>query len=318
MLYFHDRIQRAWREHRKKSVLHGSQINYKPEFVAIDPRRSNDQHIQLSIRSNPFEGDVFDDSDDSSEFNDSLEQVDSCETQQISQCNSSDELYNELKVDTGHFEQGIKAAELMSSPVELPSPTTDWESIESCLTSENDQHDILENNQLPEFPDSRLSGLSLKPNDLQICFVDDALLHETEDEDGYSIKEYIIQKDESDSESKRDSGCVAGDDETNNSSFSIKTVEPDKLGKNVISQEDTHKILLELHNYEEDGVRKIRQEQAMRGWTIERLQELNVEELRSLHKNMAQCIEGNTVCINNNFKICKLFNNKIIEEILKL
>lgn len=295
---FSSRIQRAWRDYRKNSHLEssGSQLSYKPEFVAIDPRSTDNEQLKLSIRTNPFEDDVFydsDDNDDEDEFNDSLEQAGDSESYEyhLNQGHSN-ESYSYHEVEPGDFEQGLGTTELVSSPAELPSPTTDWESIESCLTSENDAQDFLENNQLPDFPDTKLSGLSLKPNDLQICFVDDALLQETEDEDGYNIKEYTISKEEDDPDSKRDSGCVAGDDETENSSFSIKTVEPDALGKTVISQEDTHKILLELHGYEEEGVKQVQREQAMRGWTIERLQELNIEELRALHKNMAQCIEG--------------------------
>ena len=281
-------------------------MRYKPEFVAIDPRSTVSEKNKFSIRTNPFDDDGSNESDNedlSDVFNDSLEQVhsqyqeneQSCNgqrSQKMKQDHSNIEYYHELKVEPGEFDEGLDTTELVSSPTELPSPTTDWESIESCLTSENDAQDFLDNNQLPDFPDTRLTGLSLKPNDLQICFVDDALLHETEDEDGYDIKEYIIQKEESDPDSKRDSGCVAGDDETDNSSFSIKTVEPHALGKTVISQEDTHKILLELHDYEEEGVRLVRREQAMKGWTFERLEELNMDELRALHRNMAQCIEG--------------------------
>lgn len=193
---------------------------------------------------------------------------------------------SEWNIESDHLNDSV------SSQPELPSPTTDWESIESCLTSEGETQD-LEHSEPIDSSSDRLKQFSLKPKDLQICFVDDTLLSDIEgDEDSCLIKEYIIDKQEISEEEKRDSGCVAGDDEMSES-FSIKTVNPEALKSQDISQAETEKVLLELKKQDSDcGEKDEKYSVVMSGWTERRLNELTVAELRELEKNMAQLIEG--------------------------
>lgn len=225
-------------------------------------------------------------------FNDSLEQVTEenfRNTEKYGQHRSiCDSQWN---IESGHLNDAFSGLESVSSPPELPSPTTDWESIESCLTSEGETQD-LEHSEPIDSSSERLKQFSLKPNDLQICFVDDTLLSDIEgDEDSCLIKEYIIDKQEVCDEEKRDSGCVAGDDEMSES-FSIKTVSPEALKSQDISRAETEKVFLELKKQDSDCGEKYERYSIMSGWTEKRLNELTVAELRELEKNMAQLIEG--------------------------
>ncbi|KAK2565037.1 hypothetical protein P5673_011756 [Acropora cervicornis] len=199
---------------------------------------------------------------------------------------------SEWNIESDHLNDAFPGLESVSSQPELPSPTTDWESIESCLTSEGETQD-LEHSEPIDSSSDRLKQFSLKPKDLQICFVDDTLLSDTEgDEDSCLIKEYIIDKQEISDEEKRDSGCVAGDDEMSES-FSIKTVNPEALKSQDISQAETEKVLLELKKQDSDcGEKDEKYSIVMSGWTERRLNELTVAELRELEKNMAQLIEA--------------------------
>ncbi|XP_001635599.2 uncharacterized protein LOC5515469 isoform X1 [Nematostella vectensis] len=264
-------IQRAWRRHRLQIAQRGAADYYKPPTIAID---SDDP--SFSIHTNPFEKmqsrhvysdeEEHDQSDDI--FNDSLEDI-ACDA-----------------VDDESDDDGVLGVNSVSSPSELPSPTTDWESIESCLTSEGENPD----KETTEDSDKRFTDFSLKAQDLQICFVDDTLLTDEEehDEDGYNIKEYVIDPshDVSDEE-KRDSGCVAGDDD-DKESFCIKTVHPDDLISRKISNEESQHILLELTRHEVN----LERQQTMQGWTIEKLNELTLEEIKSLRKNFEQLIQA--------------------------
>ena len=235
-----------------------------------------------------------DDDNLSDVFNDSLEQVTEENIRNTQEHGPHRQIYytnQETEGDT--FNDELPGLDSISSPAELPSPTTDWESIESCLTSEGETQELLEHNELLDSSNDRLKHFSLKPKDLQICFVDDTLLSDVEgDEDSCQIKEYIIDKQDVSDEEKRDSGCVAGDDEMSES-FSIKTVPPEMLESQAISQEDSKKVLLELSKQDSEEEEKGEGcSTMMLGWTEERLKELTVGELRELKKNMAQLIEG--------------------------
>ncbi|XP_029197962.2 uncharacterized protein LOC114963013 isoform X1 [Acropora millepora] len=260
-------IQRAWREYKRKS-----QNTWCPDSVGT-------YSGTFRIRTNPFTASSEDDLSDV--FNDSLEQV-------TEENFRNTEKYG-LRRSICDSEWNIES---VSSQPELPSPTTDWESIESCLTSEGETQD-LEHSEPIDSSSDRLKQFSLKPKDLQICFVDDTLLSDIEgDEDSCLIKEYIIDKQEISDEEKRDSGCVAGDDEMSES-FSIKTVNPEALKSQDISQAETEKVLLELKKQDSDcGEKDEKYSIVMSGWTERRLNELTVAELRELEKNMAQLIEA--------------------------
>lgn len=235
-----------------------------------------------------------DDDNLSDVFNDSLEQVTEENLRNTQEHGPHRHIYDSDHV-IDDFNDELPGMDSVSSPAELPSPTTDWESIESCLTSEGETQD-LENSELLDSSNERLKHFSLKPKDLQICFVDDTLLSDVEgDEDGCVIKEYVIDKQDISDEEKRDSGCVAGDEETSES-FSIKTVKPETLENQEISQEESEKVLLELSQQESEGEEKEEScSIVMQGWTDERLQELTLDELRALRKNMGQLIEGKKV-----------------------
>lgn len=267
----------------------------------LRPNYSTTGSGSFHIRTNPFMGSnesasYCDDDNLSDVFNDSLEQVSEENLRNTQEHGPhTRHFYDSDQVIEGDtFNDGLPGIHVdsVSSPAELPSPTTDWESIESCLTSEGETQD-LESSELGDATNERLKHFSLKPKDLQICFVDDTLLSDVEgDEDGCDIKEYIIDKQEVSDDEKRDSGCVAGDDEISES-FSIKTVRPETLENHEISQEETKKVLLELS--QQDSEEEEKQESystVMLGWTEERLQELTVDELKALQKNMAQLIEG--------------------------
>lgn len=299
-------IQRAWRQHKKQSqdqlpVVQGGANSYNMSNYDADsqPSYSTPDISSLHIRTNPFMGSsddasYCDDDNLSDVFNDSLEQV----TEENLR-NSQEHGPRRLVDKSGQFSEGdtfndeLPGIESVSSPAELPSPTTDWESIESCLTSEGETQE-LENSELLDTSNERLKHLNaLKPKDLRICFVDDTLLSDVEgDEDGCVIKEYIIDKQEVSDDEKRDSGCVAGDEEMSES-FSIKTVRPETLESHEISQEDSKKVLLELSQQDiEEEENEKSYSPVMLGWTEERLQELTLDELKALQKNMAQLIEG--------------------------
>ena len=299
-------IQRAWREHKRKShdqLSHGVpgaiDAYSKPNFgMVTQPTYSTPDSANFHIRTNPFMGSngnssYCDDDNLSDVFNDSLEQVTEENLRNTQEHGPHRHIYDsesEFEGDTFNDEPpGIAS---VSSPAELPSPTTDWESIESCLTSEGETQE-LENSELLDSSNDRLKHFSLKPKDLQICFVDDTLLSDVEgDEDSCLIKEYIIDTQDISDEEKRDSGCVAGDEEMSES-FSIKTVSPATLENQEISQEDTEKVLLELSKQDsEDGVDDKKCPDVMSGWTDERLRELTLGELKELKKNMAQLIKG--------------------------
>ena len=235
----------------------------------------------------------YEDDNLSDVFNDSLEQVTEENLRNMQEHGPHQHIYDSDQITEGDiFNNELPGIDSVSSPAELPSPTTDWESIESCLTSEGETQE-LENGELLDMPNERLKRLSLKPKDLQICFVDDTLLSDVEgDEDGCVIKEYIIDKQDVSDEEKRDSGCVAGDEEMSES-FSIKTVSPETLESHEISQEDSKKVLLELSQQDiEEEKKQESYSEVMLGWTEERLQELTLDELTALQKNMAQLIEG--------------------------
>jgi len=250
------------------------------------------------IRTNPFMGSnesasYCDDDNLSDVFNDSLEQVSEENFRNTQEHGPHRHVYDIDQVIEGDtFNDELPGIDSVSSPAELPSPTTDWESIESCLTSEGETQD-LGSSEFVDTANERLKHFSLKPKDLQICFVDDTLLSDVEgDEDGCYIKEYIIDKQDVSDDEKRDSGCVAGDEEMSES-FSIKTVRPETLENNEISQEETKKVLLELS--QQDSEEEEKQESystVMQGWTEERLLELTIDELKALQKNMAQLIKG--------------------------
>ena len=250
------------------------------------------------IRTNPFMGSnesasYCDDDNLSDVFNDSLEQVSEENFRNTQEHGPHRHVYDIDQVIEGDtFNDELPGIDSVSSPGELPSPTTDWESIESCLTSEGETQD-LGSSEFVDTANERLKHFSLKPKDLQICFVEDTLLSDVEgDEDGCYIKEYIIDKQDVSDDEKRDSGCVAGDEEMSES-FSIKTVRPETLENNEISQEETKKVLLELS--QQDSEEEEKQESystVMQGWTEERLLELTIDELKALQKNMAQLIKG--------------------------
>lgn len=298
-------IQRAWREHKRRSEDHltpehgrVNQFN-KPDFGTVtQPAYSTPDNNGVHIRTNPFMGGSensthHDDDTLSDVFNDSLEQVTEenlRNTQEHGPRRQLCENYQETEDDI--LNGDAPGLDSISSPAELPSPTTDWESIESCLTSEGDTQELLDQTELLDSSNDRLKQLSLKPKNLQICFVDDTMLSDVEgDEDSCLIKEYIIEKQEVSDEEKRDSGCVAGDDEMSES-FSIKTVPPEMLENHEISQEDSEKVLLELSKQESEEDKSESCSTVMLGWTEERLSELTIGELRELKKNMAQLIEG--------------------------
>lgn len=300
-------IQRAWREHKLRSEdnllpgHHGTMNTFnKPNFgMVTQPTYSTPDSISFHIRTNPFVGSndhAYSDDDDnlSDVFNDSLEQVTEENLRNTQQHGPHRHMYDsqqEIEGDT--FNDGLPGLDSVTSPAELPSPTTDWESIESCLTSEGETQE-LEHNELLDCSNDRLKHFSLKPKDLQIVFVDDTLLSDVEgDEDSCLIKEYVIDKQEISDEEKRDSGCVAGDEEISES-FSIKTVSPEMLENQEITPEDTEKVLLELSKQDSEEGDKDEPgcSNVMLGWTEERLGELTVGELRELKNNMAQLIEG--------------------------
>lgn len=298
-------IQRAWRQHKKQSQdqlsvgQRGANSYNMSNFDAdLQPSYSTTESSSFHIRTNPFMGSnesasYCDDDNLSDVFNDSLEQVTEENFRNAQEHGPHRHVYDSDQVIEGDtFNDELPGIDSVSSPAELPSPTTDWESIESCLTSEGETQD-LESSELVDTSSDRLKHFSLKPKDLQICFVDDTLLSDVEgDEDGCDIKEYIIDKQDVSDEEKRDSGCVAGDDEMSES-FSIKTVRPETLENHEISQEESKKVLLELS--QQDSEEEEKQEgysTVMLGWTEERLQELTVDELKALQKNMAQLIKG--------------------------
>lgn len=298
-------IQRAWRQHKKQSqdqiiVGQGTTNSHNiPGFdAASQPFFSTPDMGSLHIRTNPFmksadNASFCDDDNLSDVFNDSLEQVEEENLRNTQEHGPHRHVLYDgnhvLERDT--FNDELPGMDSVSSPAELPSPTTDWESIESCLTSEGETQDF-ESSELPDTSNGRLKHFSLKPNDLQICFVDDTLLSDVEgDEDGCVIKEYVIEKQDVSDEEKRDSGCVAGDDEASES-FSIKTVRPETLERHEISQEESEKVLIELRKQDSENEKQENYANVMLGWTEERLQELNLEELQALQKNMSQLIEA--------------------------
>lgn len=298
-------IQRAWRQHKKQSqdqIIVGQGTTNSHDMPGFDaasqPFFSTPDMESLHIRTNPFmksadNASFCDDDNLSDVFNDSLEQVEEENLRNTQEHGPHRHVLYDgnhvLERDT--FNDELPGMDSVSSPAELPSPTTDWESIESCLTSEGETQDF-ESSELPDTSNGRLKHFSLKPNDLQICFVDDTLLSDVEgDEDGCVIKEYIIEKQDVSDEEKRDSGCVAGDDEASES-FSIKTVRPETLERHEISQEESEKVLIELRKQESENEKQENYANVMLGWTEERLQELNLEELQALQKNMSQLIEA--------------------------
>lgn len=293
-------IQRAWREHKRKSqdtLSEGSIYTYsKPNFgMVTHPTYSTPESSSFHIRTNPFmEGSdsssYYDEDNHSDVFNDSLEQVTEENLRNTQQHGPHRNIYDSQgDTEIDHLIDGLESVSL---PPELPSPTTDWKSIESCLTSEGETHDS-EHNELIDSSSERLKQLSLKPKDLQICFVDDTLLSDVEgDEDSCLIKEYIIDNQDISEEEKRDSGCVAGDEELSES-FSIKTVSPETLENQDISQEESEKVLIELSEQDSDnGEKEEKSPTFISGWTEERLRDLTVYELRELERNMAQLIEA--------------------------
>ena len=275
----------------------------------LQPNYPTREGGSFHIRTNPFMGSnesasYCDDDNLSDVFNDSLEQVSEENFRNTQEHGPHRHVYDIDQVIEGDtFTDELPGIDSISSPAELPSPTTDWESIESCLTSEGETQD-LESSELVDTANERLKHFSLKPKDFRICFVDDTLLSDVEgDEDGCDIKEYIIDKQDLSDDEKRDSGCVAGDEETSES-FSIKTVRPETLENHEISQEETKKVLLELS--QQDSEEEETQESysaVMLGWTEERLQELTIDELKALQKNMAQLIEGKIHVHNKSFII---------------
>ncbi|CAH3195229.1 unnamed protein product [Porites evermanni] len=298
-------IQRAWREHKRRSEDHltpeHGRVNpfNKPDFGTVtQPAYSTPDNNGVHIRTNPFMGGNensthHDDDALSDVFNDSLEQVTEENLRNTQEHGPRRQLCDNYQETEDDILNGdAPGLDSISSPAELPSPTTDWESIESCLTSEGDTQELLDQTELLDSSNDRLKQLSLKPKNLQICFVDDTMLSDVEgDEDSCLIKEYIIDKQEVSDEEKRDSGCVAGDDEMSES-FSIKTVPPEMLENHEISQEDSEKVLLELSKQESEEDKSESCSTVMLGWTEERLSELTIDELRELKKNMAQLIEA--------------------------
>lgn len=237
----------------------------------------------LMIRTNPFQKinnhedyDEEEEEDQNDIFNDSLEQA----TDDLSRPNLS---------ATSDFDyHGSEISEYSPTDIdtmEFPSPTTDWESIESCLNSkeENQEHQNFESSDLT---DKRLTDFSMKANNLKICFVDDALSDDG-DEDGLDIKEYVIDKQEIEDEEKRDSGCVAGDEEEKEP-FTIKTVSPDELVNTTLSEQESQHVMLELSRHEENQEKKL----TVQGWTVEKLQTLMLHEVRALKENLSQLIQG--------------------------
>ena len=290
------RIQRAWREHKRKSQgeLYTGSNAYKPNFALSLQEPLHQTQPSFHIRTNPFSGQDCDDLDDghSDVFNDSLEQV--MEENNYKNKQEHGPAQENLNAEEyfDNYLYGDESLGLDSAPVDLLSPTTDWESIESCLTSEGETQDF-DNSDLGDLTDKRLTDFTFKANNLQICFVDDDVLSsDAEDaEDECEIKEYIIDKQELSEDEKRDSGCVAGDDE-GSETFSIKTVSHEALVNTNISSEDSTKVMLELSRQVSEEEEEETKECLYQGWTRERLQELTVEELRELRNNMAQLIAG--------------------------
>lgn len=237
------------------------------------------------IRTNPFqkihEHEDYDEDEEEEDltdvFNDSLEQA----TEEFSR--------QDLSTTSDFDLNGSELSEYSPTDIEnmeFPSPTTDWESIESCLNSKQDTQDN-QNLESLDLTDKRLTDFTMKANDLQICFVDDALLSDEGDEDGLEIKEYIIDKQDVEDEEKRDSGCVAGDEEEKES-FSIKTVRPDELVNTSVSEQESQHVMLELSRHEANHEKKL----TVQGWTVEKLQALMLDEVRALRENLAQLIQG--------------------------
>ena len=272
---------------------------HKPEFHLLSqPTITIPDSGSFHIRTNPFMGgnestSYCDDDSLSDVFNDSLEQVTEENLRNTQERGPHRHLHGSCELIEGNLcNSELCGFDCVSSPAELPSPTTDWESIESCLTSEGETQD-LENNELLDSSNERLRNLSQIPKNLQICFVDDTLLSDIEgDEDGCVIKEYVIDKQDVSDEDKRDSGCVACDEDISES-FSIKTVSPELLENQNISHEDSKKVLLELSQQDNEGEQiEDSDSPVIQGWTEDRLQELTLDELHALKLNMAQLIKG--------------------------
>ncbi|XP_031557293.1 uncharacterized protein LOC116293929 isoform X2 [Actinia tenebrosa] len=274
-------IQRAWRDYRRRKSGHSTKPVPTPNplsQVLVNMPDSN-----FMIRTNPFQqirshAVEDDDEDDQIDiFNDSLEQATDEYHRNISTSSNYDLL--------GSEQFDLDSAGLDSVQMEFPSPTTDWESIESCLNSEGDIKDT-QQMEYPELADKYLTDFSIKAKDLQICFVDDALSDDG-DEDGLEIKEYVIDKQDVSDDEKRDSGCVAGDEEEKES-FSIKTLSPDDLVRSSVSEKESQHVMLELLRHEDDQEKKL----TVQGWTVEKLCNLTLDEIKALRDNLAQLIQA--------------------------
>ncbi|KAK3698552.1 hypothetical protein QZH41_014474 [Actinostola sp. cb2023] len=267
-------IQRAWRNYRRRKYQESIKPNptLNPLWSVVDRSDTN-----FMIRTNPFQKitnheETYEEEEDQTDvFNDSLEQA----TEELMRHSLSTTSDFDL-LGSENFE--YSPSDLDNIHMEFPSPTTDWESIESCLNSEGETH---ENQNLQSL---NLTDFTIKAKDLQICFVDDALSDDA-DEDGLDIKEYVIDKQDIDDEEKRDSGCVAGDEDE---CFLIKTVSPDDLVNTSVSQQESQHVMLELSRHEANQEKKL----TVQGWTVEKLQVLMLDEIRALGENLTQLIQA--------------------------
>ena len=281
-MFHSSRIQRAWRKHKGKSFDYSD-----GGHDACQDHLLGDQSV-VHIRTNPFSDQESDDEDDGNSdiSNDSLEQSNEVNNYKNNQeCNPDQE-----GIDSDLYSDEALGLDAVTTPIDLLSPTTDWESIESCLKSQGGGQDY-DNNDLTDLQKKKLTDFKLKANNLQICFVDDdGMLSDADGSvDGCEVREYIINKQDLSEEEKRDSGCVAGDEE-GTEPFSIKTVNPEVLENTRVSPEDLQQVMLELSGQDSDE--ELEERSRYQGWTRERLEELTLEELKELRNNMSQVIAG--------------------------
>lgn len=291
MLLFPCRIQRLWRQYSTK--LHEKLVGLKIGHESNKVKQGEGDGEFNSFAVSPFENDFYEE-DMFHNQSESEEQLGQCTDDEPDEDFDTKEMdYTEAKpeLNDGYLPRSLSAnSESAGLDEELPPPTTDWESIDNYLKSDQ----VQSCSDGPYSPDPKvINRLSAGPDYLQLCFGDDnALTDEEESQEEAEIKEYVIEEysDKSEEGKKRNSGCDPEGEKLNLEPAEVKIINPEELESTKISQEETTQVLLELESVNEPPSEKhTLKMNAMR----KKLERFSVRHLETQSRDLRLKIKGN-------------------------
>ena len=220
---------------------------------------SGDSGVFNSFAVSPFHDDFYEEDifqnhpsfkdDDNVDGSNDLESEDECEC-----CYSDSESKPELNGNRLK-RKCAENSECAHLDKELPPPSTDWESIDHRLNSNE-----IKNTDTQYSPDPKvINRLSIGPDYLQLCFEDDNAMSDDDGETHHEeteIKEYTIEAYHSSPEHEENGDSVHNlkNNNLNPEPLDVKIIKPEELEGAEIPEEETTHVLLQLESVNEPRI----------------------------------------------------------------